>query len=60
MQHVVGMVVGVSLFVLLPVFLITGAFECAGAAPGLYCTLTKLAFDGPSSSNIQQLQAKIR
>jgi hypothetical protein len=60
MQHVVGIAVGVGLFVLLPVFFITGAFECAGTAPGLHCAIAKLAFNGTPSTSIQQLQAKIR
>jgi hypothetical protein len=57
---VVGIAVGVGLFVLLPIFLVTGAFECAGSAPGLHCTIAKLAFDGTPSASVQQLQARAR
>ena len=58
MQHVVGIAVGVGLFVLLPVFVVTGAFECAGTAPGLHCAIAKLAFDSTPPAGLQQ--AKVR
>lgn len=36
---------GITLFLLLPAFFIRGAFDCARAKPGIFCSIVRLAFD---------------
>ena len=55
----VGVVVATVLFVLLPVFMITGALDCISEKPGLYCSIVQLAFDNAPSPDVLPLrQAK--
>jgi hypothetical protein len=43
-DRLVGIVLGTTLFVLLPAFIIAGAIDCASTKPGLHCALVQLAF----------------
>jgi hypothetical protein len=44
-HRLVGVVLGVTLFVLLPLLFIVGAIDCTRADPGLICSIVRLAFD---------------
>jgi len=47
-HRLVGVVLGATLFVLLPALFIVGAMDCTRADPGLFCSIVRLAFDdGP-------------
>ncbi|MFZ1948471.1 MAG: hypothetical protein WB390_20080 [Pseudolabrys sp.] len=55
----VGVVVATALFVLLPVFTITGALDCISEKPGLHCSIVQFAFDdAPSSGALPLRQAQ--
>jgi hypothetical protein len=45
-----------ALFVLLPVFMIAGALDCASTKPGLHCTIVQFAFEDGSSGSILPLR----
>jgi hypothetical protein len=50
-HRLVGVVLGVTLFVLLPMLFIIGAIDCTRADPGPFCSIVRLAFDdGPARS----------
>jgi hypothetical protein len=58
-DRLVGVVLGTTLFVLLPAFIIAGAIDCASTKPGLHCALVQLAFeDGPAGRILPVRQAK--
>jgi hypothetical protein len=44
-HRLAGVVLGVTLFVLLPALFIVGAMDCTRADPGLFCSIVRLAFD---------------
>ena len=40
----IGVILGVTIFILLPAFFIAGAVDCARVKPGLSCSIVRLAF----------------
>jgi hypothetical protein len=55
----VGLVLGTTLFVLFPAFIVAGVIDCASPKPGLRCSLVQLAFeDGPAGRIVPMRQAK--
>jgi len=47
----IGAVLGVTFFVLLPALFIIGAIDCTRAKPFLFCSIIRFAFDdGPGRS----------
>ncbi|MGA8971316.1 MAG: hypothetical protein WB499_19050 [Pseudolabrys sp.] len=55
-DQLVGVVVATALFVLLPAFMIAGAFDCISANPGLHCAIVQFAFDDAPSSGVLPLR----
>ena len=48
-DHIAGIVLGLTVFILLPAFIIAGAIDCARTKPGLHCALVQFVLDdGPA------------
>lgn len=47
----IGVVLGATLFVLLPALFIAGAVDCTRTEPGLFCSVVRFAFDNPVKSH---------
>ena len=48
-DHIAGMLLGMTVFMLLPAYIIAGAIDCASTKPGLHCALVQFALDyGPA------------
>jgi hypothetical protein len=58
-DRLVGVVLGATLFVVLPAFIVAGAIDCASTKPGLYCSIVQFAFaDGTAGHVVPLHQAK--
>ena len=57
-HRVVGVVLGTSVFLLLPAFIIGSAIDCTSANPSLHCALVQLVFDDGQSGRIPIGSAK--
>jgi hypothetical protein len=58
-DHIAGMVLGMTVLILLPPFIIAGAIDCASTKPGLHCTLVQFALDdGAAGRTLPVEQAK--
>jgi hypothetical protein len=44
-DHISGIVLGTTIFVLLPAFIIAGAIDCASTKPGLHCAVVEFVLD---------------
>ena len=54
-DHIAGIVLGTTVFVFLPAFVIAGAIDCASTKPGLHCALVQFVLDdGPAGPILGQ------
>jgi hypothetical protein len=44
-HRLIGVVLGVTLFVLLPAFFVMGAVDCTRTNPGFFCSIVRFVFD---------------
>jgi hypothetical protein len=51
-DHIAGVVLGTTVFILLPAFIIAGAIDCASTKPGLHCALVQLVLDDGRAERI--------
>jgi hypothetical protein len=53
------MVLGMTVLILLPAFIIAGAIDCASTKPGLHCALAQFVLDpGPAGRILPVERAK--
>jgi len=52
-DHIAGIVLGMTVFILIPAFIIAGAIDCASTKPGLHCALVQFVLDdGPAGRTL--------
>jgi hypothetical protein len=50
-HRLIGVVLGATLFVLLPAFLVMGAVDCTRTNPGFFCSIVRFVFDDFAKSH---------
>lgn len=50
-HRLTGVVLGVTLFVLLPAFFVMGAVDCTRTNPGFFCSIVRFVFDDFAKSH---------